>query len=115
MLESYFQNLSVSMTKDSYFEMCEMLGSEPIESEIPIEQSDFPTEVQDAIGVYYKLKDDWDTMNGVYMGKSYVGLQDILNILEIPMEDRRWTLDWITVMDNIRSKALKDSKPKPQK
>ncbi len=112
MLTSYFQNSSVNMTKDTYFEMCAMLGSEPIEEEIPIEQEDFPMEVQQAIGVYYRLRDEWDTMNGTYMGKSYVGLKDILDILEIPFEDRRWTLDWITIMDNVRAKSIRDSKPK---
>ena len=30
------------MTKEAYFEMCEMLGSEPLESEIPLELDDFP-------------------------------------------------------------------------
>ena len=30
------------MTKEQYFEMCEALGNEPAESEIPIEFDDFP-------------------------------------------------------------------------
>jgi len=103
------------MTKEAYFDMCEMLGSEPIEEEIPIEMDDFPTEVQEAIGVYYRLRDEWDSMSGTYMGKSYVGLLDILDILEIPQEDRKLTLDWISIMDNVRAKSIRDSKPKPTK
>lgn len=99
------------MTKDAYFDMCEMLGSEPIEEEIPVERGDFPVEVQEAIEVYYRLRDEWDTMSGTYMGKSYVGLRDILDIMEIPQEDRKWTLDWISIMDSVRAKSIKDSKP----
>lgn len=98
--------MSVSMTKEAYFEMCEALGTEPLEEEIPIVMEDFPDEVQEAIGVYYKLRDDWDTMNGVYMGKSYVGLMDILNIMEIDPLDRKYLLEWISVMDSARSRAI---------
>lgn len=115
MIESYFQNSSVSMTKDSYFQMCDMLGTEPVEEEIPIEINDFPVEVQLAIEVYYRLRDEWDSMNGIYIGKSYVGLIDILNILEIPKQDRKLILDWLSVMDNVRGKAIRDAKPKNNK
>jgi hypothetical protein len=96
------------MSKEAYFEMCEALGSEPIEDEIPVEMEDFPDEVQEAIGVYYKMRDEWDTMNGIYLGKSFSGFSDILDILEVPFEDRRFLLDWITIMDASRSKAISD-------
>jgi len=112
MLVSFFQNSSVGMTRDQYFEMCEALNTEPVEDEIPIEYADFPDEVQEAIGVYYKLQDEWDTFNGTYMGKSYNGLGDILDILEVEKKDRKYLLDWITIMDSTRSKILSDQKPK---
>lgn len=112
MLEAFFQNMSAKMTKELYFEMCEALGSEPVESEIPIEIDDFPEEVQEAINVYYKLRDEWDTMNGVYMGKSYTGLRDILDILEIPTQDRKYVLEWVSTMDAARSKMLEAQRPK---
>jgi hypothetical protein len=112
MLESFFQNMSAKMTKDLYFEMCAALGTEPNESEIPVEIDDFPEEVQEAINVYYKLRDEWDTMNGVYMGKSYTGLSDILDILEIPKQDRKYVLEWVSIMDAARSKMLEAQRPK---
>jgi hypothetical protein len=114
MLDSFFQNLSAKMTKELYFEMCAALGTEPLEEEIPIEMEDFPEEVQEAINIYYKLRDDWDTMNGVYMGKSYVGLMDILDIMEIPVKDRKYVLEWVSVMDAARSKMLEAQRPKSQ-
>jgi hypothetical protein len=112
MLESFFQNMSAKMTKEVYFEMCEALGTDPLESEIPVEMEDFPEEVQEAVNVYYKLRDEWDTMNGVYMGKSYTGLSDILDILEIPFTDRKYVLEWISTMDSARSKMLEAQRPK---
>lgn len=112
MLVSFFQNSSVGMTKDQYFEMCEALGTEPEDEEIPIEMNDFPDVVQEAIGVYYKLRDEWDTFNGTYMGKSYVGLSEIFNILDIEKCDRKYILDWISIMDNTRSKIISSQKSK---
>lgn len=112
MLESFFQNMSAKMTKEAYFEMCEALGTEPVEEEIPVEMDDFPDEVQEAIAIYYKLRDEWDTMNGVYMGKSYAGLMDIFNIMEVETQDRKYMLDWIAVMDSERSKAIEAQRPK---
>ena len=110
MIRSYFQNISVGMTKDQYFEMCESLGAEPDENEIPVEFNEFPLEVQEAIAVYYKLKDEWDTMNGGYMGKSFAGFADILDILEVPFSDRRLLLEWIGLMDSVRAKVVSESK-----
>ena len=102
--------MSVGMKKEDYFEMCEALGNEPIEEEIPVEMEDFPSEVQEAINVYYKMRDEWDTMNGVYLGKSFSGFTDILDILEVPFEDRKNLLEWISIMDSARSKAFSDMK-----
>lgn len=110
MLYSFFQNMSVSMSKEAYFEMCEALGSEPLEDEIPVEMDDFPDEVQEAISIYYKLRDEWDTMNGIYLGKSFAGFGDILDILEVPIEDRKYLLEWIAIMDAARSKAYSEMK-----
>ena len=103
------------MTKEAYFDMCEALGSEPIESEIPIDFGDLFIDVQEAMGIYSKLKDEWDTMNGVYQGKSYSGILDIFEILDVPVEDRKTMFELIGIIDRHRSKAIADSKPKSSK
>lgn len=100
------------MTKSAYFEMCEALGSEPVEDEIPVDYEDFFVDVQEALGIYQKLKDDWDTMNGTYLGKNYAGILDIFTILDIPVEDHRTIFDLIGIIDKHRSKAIADAKPK---
>lgn len=102
----------MSMTKEAYFEMCEMMGSEPIDSEIPIDFSDFPITVQQAFGIYSKLRDEWDTMNGNYLGKSYAGILDILTILEVPVEDRKTMFELLGLIDKYRSEMIASNKPK---
>lgn len=100
------------MTKEAYFEMCDMLGNEPIESEIPIDYEDLFRDVQEALNIYSKLRDEWDTMNGNYLGKSYSGILDILDILDVPVEDRKSMFELIGLIDKHRSKAIADAKPK---
>lgn len=99
------------MTKTAYFEMCEMLGAEPIESEIPTEYDDLLIDVQAALDIYHKLKDEWDVMNGNYLGKSYAGISDIFDILEVPKEDRKTLFNLIGLIDKHRSEAIAANKP----
>ena len=53
-------------------------------------------------------------MSGVYMGRSYAGLQDILDIFEIEKADRKDLLELLTVMDAARQKAIQAQKPKKE-
>lgn len=99
------------MTKDRYFEMCEALGTTPVDSEIPIEIWDFPDELQSIFSLYYKLRDDWDTMNGIYLGKNYMGILDTLKIYEVEKIDRKYYLEWLAVIDAARSKIIAASRP----
>jgi hypothetical protein len=100
------------MTKEVYFELCEMMGTEPIEEEIPVEFEDLVLEVQEALRIYNNLQDSWDYMGGNYIGKNMAGFNDILNIYEIDHEDRRAIYELIMHIDRIRAKSIKDSKPK---
>lgn len=104
------------MTKEQYFEMCEALNSEPIEEEIPIEFSDFPQEVQLLLLIYRMLRDDWDYMNGNYIGKDMSNIFDILKIYEIPFEDTRFYLELLYLIDSVRKQEIakqKKNEPKP--
>jgi hypothetical protein len=103
------------MTKEAYFEMCEMLGNEPLLEEIPVDYEDLYTDVQQALSIYSKLRDEWDTMNGVYMGKNYSGILDIFTLIDVPVEDRKTMFDLIGIIDRHRSKAIADAKPKTSK
>ncbi len=97
------------MTKDQYFEMCQMLNSEPKEEEIPVEFEDLNSDVQYAITVYNMLQDNWDTMNGNYLGKNMVGLTDIFRIMEV--DDYRTCFYIIGILDRVRGEIINTKKP----
>lgn len=98
------------MTKESYFEMCEMLGEEPVEENIPIEFEDFPIEVQQAFSAYRMLRDEWDSINGVFLGKSLIGINDILEATEIDTEDRKFIIHLIRTIDSVRINEINSKK-----
>ena len=98
------------MTKDTYFEMCEALGNEPLESEIPVDFEDFPLEVQQAFNAYKMLRDEWDTMSGVYLGKSLIGVKDILEATEIDVSEHKLVIMLIRLIDNVRSEEINNKK-----
>ena len=91
--------------------MCEALGSEPIESEIPVEFDDLLLDVQEALTIYGTLQDNWDTMSGAYLGKNFIGLTDILELYGI--EDRKTTFSILRKIDNIRGDIIASKKKKP--
>jgi hypothetical protein len=94
------------MTKESYFEMCEMMNTTPVESEIPVELDDFPLEVQQAFNVYRMLRDEWDTMNGNYLGKSLIGIKDLLEATEVEPQDQKFIIILVRLIDQVRSDEI---------
>ena len=104
------------MTKQAYFEMCEMLGSEPVDEEIPLELDDFPWLVQQAFVIYGMLSDIWEGMSGSYLGKDYSLLFNLFDLYGIDSaEEKLLATDFIKQIDAVRSKILyekqKASKP----
>lgn len=81
-----------------------------MDSEIPVEYDDLPINVQEALLIYGKLRDDWDTMNGVYLGKNFQGILDLFEILDIAKTEQRSVFDLICEIDKHRAKALKSKK-----
>ena len=67
--------------------MCEQMGWEPKEEELPQDGSNLSLECQQAITVLQALPDIWEGMNGTWLGKDYSGLGTIMDIYEI--DDRR--------------------------
>jgi hypothetical protein len=94
------------MTKYQYFEMCEQLGTDPIEAEIPVEFEDLLLEVQEALTVYNYLQDNWDYMNGNYIGKNLTGFKDVLEIVGIDTEYHRNVYDIVLTVDRIRQRLI---------
>lgn len=97
------------MTREQYFEMCNMVGNEPKEDEIPVEFEDLNEDVQYTITVYNMLQDNYDTMNGIYLGKSMAGISDIFNMMGV--EDPKSCFFIIGVIDRVRSEIINTKKP----
>ena len=91
------------------------MGTEPVDSEIPLELHDFPIDIQASYMVYGYLQDVWEGMSGTYMGKSMNGIIDIMGLLEIPIDDQKIYLDYIRLIDDARSQQISESKPKTKK
>jgi hypothetical protein len=94
------------MTKDTYFEMCEMLGEEPLESEIPLDSTDFPIIVQQSLSIYNLLEDRWDTMNGGYLGKNYSNVFEFFKLHELDRAESLLVLEFLQHVDAVRSKLV---------
>jgi len=96
------------MTKAQYFEMCEAFGTEPVDSDIPVEIDDFPVEIQQIFNIYFLMSDIWDGMSGTYQGKNTSIVFELLNVYDIPHEDRLIYLTFIRAMDNIRKRLINE-------
>jgi len=101
------------MSKERYLEMCDMMGSDPVDSEIPVEYEDFPLDVQQALSVYRMLKDEWEGFNGLYLGKSFIGLTEVLDYMEVDTSDRKLIVQLIKLIDNVRIELINKREQKP--
>lgn len=104
------------MTKEAYFEMCEALGTAPLEHEIPMELGDFPLEVQIAYTIFNHLRDVKDDFSGSYRGKDYSRLDFFFDLYDVDKRDWLLYLTLFTVMDKHReelyAKKLKENSSK---
>lgn len=63
--------------------MCEQMGWEPDEKEMPLEVHNLSYHCQQALRLFNALPDKIEGMNGVWLGKDFSGLTDIMNIYKI--------------------------------
>ncbi len=71
------------MTQEQYLLMCEQMGWEPNPDEIPMELGDLSYEAQIAVMLFQVLPDRIEGMNGVWLGKDFSGLGDIMMLYGI--------------------------------
>lgn len=82
MLERYVKQED-EISVDKYLSICEQLGEEPDPDKMPLETSDFPTEVQVAFFIFSFLEDRWEGMSGTYMGKTWNNLEYLFTLYEL--------------------------------
>ena len=108
-MQNHLQNLQVGMTKDQYLVMCSELNTEPVDSEIPVEEEDFPLELQLVWLIYKALRDDWDYMNGNYIGKNLNGIFDLFSVYQVDPKDYKFYLELLHLIDKVRSEIIKSA------
>jgi hypothetical protein len=70
------------MDRNNYLEMCEQLGSAPIESEIPTELDDLTVQSQEVIEIFNYLPDQWGAMGG-YLGKDLSNFDVVFRLFNV--------------------------------
>tara|TARA_B100000085_G_C18562211_1_gene520029 strand:+ start:473 stop:805 length:333 start_codon:yes stop_codon:yes gene_type:complete len=85
------------MTRERYLEMCEQLGKEPKEDEIPPDFDDFPDIVPFAVNIFNLLGDRVVADIG-YLGKDYTNLPTLIQAYEI--DDVEFLLEILNYLDS---------------
>jgi len=96
------------MTRETYLDMCEQLGSQPIQSEIPVMLEDMPIDVELAYNVYNLLPDKIDSFNGVYYGKELDKAPLMLEFLEI--QSKKDIFKIIIIIDSLEKTEINKRK-----
>jgi hypothetical protein len=91
------------MTRDRYLKMCEQMGQEPNEEEIPPDWEDFPEIATLAINTFSHLGDRMAPDIG-YLGKDFTNLIHYIEIYGV--EDKELFLEILTYLE---SRAVKQS------
>ena len=73
------------------------------EEEIPLDIGDLSYNSQQALFLFNVLPDKVEGMNGIWLGKEYAGLADIMDIYEI--ENRKDVLDLLQICIREASKV----------
>lgn len=104
-LNRFFKNLESKITLDRYLEICEQLGQEPVEEDMPVDWEDLPISVQYAIHIYNKLGNRIQAEIG-FIGKDYTNLPILLQIYDI--DSVELTMDVLSWLEDREIKASQD-------
>lgn len=103
------------MTKDAYYEMCEITGEQPLPENEPVEWSDLPEQVQQCFELYSFLPDRWEGMSATFMGKDYSIVFHLFETFKIDNNDRLIYLRLMANIDGIRSKLIQNKQKQQDK
>ena len=90
------------MNPEQYLLMCEQMGWEPKEEDLPIEIDSLSYNAQCALVLFQALPDNWEGMSGSWLGKDYSGLMDIMNIYQ--MDNKKEVFELLKVAESEASK-----------
>jgi len=78
------------------------MGWEPKEEELPQDGTNLSLECQQALTILNALPDNWEGMNGTWLGKDYSGLSAVMDIYEV--ESRREVFELLKESESIIGK-----------
>ena len=84
--------------------MCETLGTEPIEEEIPVEPEDLYDETLQCFEIYEFLAPIWES--GCYIGKDYSFLPELFKLFDMSPPEQVYTMYIIRVIDSAVSESI---------
>ena len=88
------------LTKEQYFEMCEMMGTEPSEEDIPLDRNDLTLDTQLIFSIYDKLPARWEGFSGQYLGKDLGLLNILFDHYNLDKCERNYAWDIIPIIDS---------------
>jgi len=96
--------------------LCEQLGNEPLEEEIPVEREDLYWETQEVFELYDLLSARWEGMSGSYLGKDLNLLPMLFDLYDVPIYIKKYALFIIPIIDhhvgNDIARKIKSKTPK---
>lgn len=104
-LTRFFKHSESGITVEKYLEICEQLGQEPTEEDMPVDWNDLPNSVQYAIHIYNKLGNRLQAEIG-FIGKDYTNLPILLQLYDI--DNIELTIDIINWLENRDIKTSSD-------
>lgn len=93
------------MTKDAYYEMCEQLGTDPEDGDIPIDFADLLYQSQMAVQLFEYCTDKWDGMGG-YLGKDLSNIEFLLKTLGVDKSSWLVVLDFLNIIIPMRVSSV---------
>lgn len=83
-----------------------MMGTEPVDEELPVEITDLPYQAQAALEIYSYLRDRYDSFSGTFLGKDLSNIKQVFEIWEVSLEEYKIIFIIINMIDSIRINAL---------
>lgn len=73
----------MGISKDKYYEICQVTNTEPDPEKVPIDFEDLLYDSQLAIKLLTKLPEQWDGASGYYQGKNLTLLPYMMDLYEV--------------------------------
>lgn len=80
---------------------------------MPLETSDFPSEVQVAFFIFGFLEDNWEGMSGTYLGKKWHNIEYLFNLYQV--QEQTTILYIIKLWENILVEYKSDKADRKRK